>query len=157
MATFIDNAQSLADKPLSNLSEIPEQLPPPPEHIYAELRSLPEAPIVTVVHKEPKQVTLEPVVQIMAEGKPITTPRNLTDAHKIKRDKEISEHYHKYATLKPIDSMRAADLLPEKLTITKHAPKLVKKSQVQLQKKSPENLLDLFMATTSKPKRNSKR
>lgn len=112
---------------------------------------------IKVVHKEPKQVTLEPIVQIMAEGKPIVTPRNLTDAQRLKRDKEISEHYHKHATLKPIDSMRAADLLPETLVITKHAPKLVKASQVKSQKKSPDEIMAEFIAKTSKPKRNPKR
>ena len=132
-----------------------DQLPPPPEHIYVELRSLPEAPIVTVVHREPT-IRKPETIEIMAEGKPVVTLRNLTDAQKIKRDQEISEDYKKHATLKPIDSMRAADLLPETLVITKHAPKLVKASQVKLQKKSPESLMELFMAKTSKPKRRTK-
>ena len=108
-----------------------------------------------VVHKEPT-IRKPEAIEIMAKGKPVVTPRNLTDAQKLKRDKEISEDYKKYATLKPIDSLRAADLLPEKLTITKHAPKLIKASQVKLQKKSSEEIMADFIVKTSKPKRNPK-
>lgn len=137
MANLIANAQS-------NSSET------------VELRSLSEAPIVTVVHKEPT-IRKPESIEIMAEGKPVVTLRNLTVAQKLQRDKEISEEYKKHATLKPIDSMRAADLLPETLVITKHAPKLVKASQVKIQKKSPDTLMELFMAKTSKRPRNPKR